>query len=103
MRAPQLMRIAGLALTGLLAISPRTLSSQDSGAGAKPPAESHPPTIAPDEPSGERAWRAHGFTAEQRTRLREAFTWGIEKRFIRIGLDTPKLASALFGFVKSYF
>ena len=82
MRAPQIIRIAGWALTGLLAISPRAMPGQDAGAGAKPPSESRPPSEATEDSSGERAWRAHRFTAAQRTSLQEAFAWGIENRFI---------------------
>lgn len=77
-----MIRVAGLVLTGLLAISPRPLPGQDAEAGVKPPTESRLPGDAADDSSGDRAWRAHGFTAEQRTSLREPFSWGIENRFI---------------------
>jgi len=35
-----------------------------------------------NDPTGEKAWLAHGFTESQRASLREAFRWGIENRFI---------------------
>ena len=40
-----------------------------------------------------------------RGRILEGFLrgCGVPEEFIRYGFDTPKLASALFGFVKSYF
>lgn len=35
-----------------------------------------------NDPTGEKAWLAHGLTAAQRESLREPFRWGIENKFI---------------------
>ena len=34
------------------------------------------------DPAGESTWSVHGFSAAQRSQLREAWQWGIENRFV---------------------